>query len=258
MIQERMKVLSQREIADGIYELILEGSLAGKITEPGQFVHVRIGDQLIFPLLRRPISICSVNPEYNRLTLIYRRTGVGTERLAKSRPGDRIDMLGPLGHGFPPESADDGMRALIIGGGVGVPPLYGLSQVLSDRGVQVTHVLGFRSRKDIFYEDEFAALGETVIVTEDGSNGRKGRVTDVLDKMDFDVAYACGPLPMLKAVSELITEKPLFLSLEQRMGCGVGACLACVMSAADKQDEKGYRRVCCDGPVFKAGEVKLC
>jgi 2-polyprenylphenol hydroxylase and related flavodoxin oxidoreductases len=260
MIQEKMTVAEQTEIADGVYELRLVGRLATLVTEPGQFVHLRVTGEsgMLSPVLRRPISICSVDPVNQELTLIYRAVGLGTALLSHACPGMKIDVFGPLGHGFPVDEVPEGGRALMIGGGVGVPPLFGLSQELLGRGVQVSHILGFRSEKDIFYESQFATLGETVIFTDDGSNGHKGLVTDAINEAEYDVSYACGPLPMLKAVQNRITEKPLFLSMEQRMGCGIGACLACAVHTTDPLDHKGYRRVCCDGPVFRAGEVELC
>lgn len=260
MIQEDMIVSAQSEIADGVFEICLTGQLAMLVTEPGQFVHLRVtgATGMAAPVLRRPISICSVDPVRRELTLIYRVVGLGTELLSHAQTGMKIDVFGPLGHGFPTDIVPEGSRALIIGGGVGVPPLFGLSQALLDHGVQVRHILGFRSAKDIFYEDAFAALGETAILTEDGTNGREGLVTDALDEAAYDVAYACGPLPMLKALQDRITDKPLYLSMEQRMGCGIGACLACAVHTTDPDDAKGYRRVCCDGPVFRAGEVELC
>lgn len=260
MIQEDMTVSAQTEIADGVFELRLTGRLAATVAGPGQFVHLRVPGEtgMNAPVLRRPISICSADPVHQELTLIYRVVGLGTELLSRSRTGMKIDVFGPLGHGFPVDALPEGGRALMIGGGVGVPPLFGLSQALLDRGVQVRHILGFRSEKDIFYGHAFAALGETVILTEDGSNGRKGLVTDALGEAPFDAAFACGPLPMLKALQDRITDQPLYLSLEQRMGCGIGACLACAVHTTDPADAKGYRRVCCDGPVFRSGEVELC
>ncbi|MCO7128119.1 dihydroorotate dehydrogenase electron transfer subunit [Sporolactobacillus shoreicorticis] len=260
MMQENMRVLAHEEIADCIFELKLEGEMVWAITEPGQFVHIRVGggSQSVAPLLRRPISISSADPSKKTMTLIYRSGGLGTGLLSETGIGEKVDVLGPLGHGFPVEATPLQGKALVIGGGVGIPPLYGLSQELNARGIQVTHVLGFRSAKDVFYQMAFEKAGRTIIMTEDGTDGRRGRVTDVLDSVDFDVAYACGPIPMLKALEHAITEKPLFVSLEQRMGCGIGACMACVTRATDANDAKGYRRVCCDGPVFKAGEVELC
>lgn len=260
MIREDMTVVSHREIADGIFELKLQGGIAAQIASPGQFVHIRVAgaSDSVAPLLRRPVSICSADSDLRQLTLIYRRLGMGTKLLTKAAPGDEIDVLGPLGHGYPVDVVSKGGRALIIGGGVGVPPLYGLSQALSARGAHVMHILGFRSAKDVFYENEFSGLGDTTIVTEDGTAGCQGLVTDVLDQFPFDTAFACGPLPMLKAVQNRVAGRPLYLSLEQRMGCGVGACLACAIRTTDPSDTKGYRRVCCDGPVFKAGEVELC
>ncbi|MDN3954060.1 dihydroorotate dehydrogenase electron transfer subunit [Sporolactobacillus laevolacticus] len=260
MRQEAMRVLAHEKIADAIFELKLKGGMVNEITEPGQFVHIRVGGgaQTVAPLLRRPISICSADPSSEIMTLIYRSGGLGTGLLSQAVVGEKVDVLGPLGHGFPIDAVPAGGKALVIGGGVGVPPLYGLSQALTAQGVQVTHVLGFRSAKDVFYQDAFEKLGRTIVMTEDGTCGQKGRVTDVLNTIDFDVAYSCGPTPMLKAVEREITEKPLFVSLEQRMGCGIGACMACVTHTTDPGDSKGYRRVCCDGPVFKAREVELC
>lgn len=260
IIREEMTVVSQHEIADQIFELELEGKMASRVREPGQFVHIlpRGGQKGETALLRRPISICNTDPDHHRMTLIYRKGGKGTERFSRAESGMALDVLGPLGHGFPYDAAKKGSSAVIIGGGVGVPPLYGLSEALCARNVSVTHLLGFRAAKDVFYEEAFSKLGTTYIVTEDGSRGRQGIVTDFLQDISFDTAFACGPLPMLRAVQNLISAQPLFLSLEQRMGCGIGACMACVMHTTNPEDEKGYRRVCCDGPVFQAGEVELC
>lgn len=192
MIQEDMQVLEHQRIADGIYKLKLRGQLAEQIREPGQFVHVRVGgrSQSIAPLLRRPISISSADSAACTLTLIYRSGGLGTHLLSESAVGETVDVLGPLGHGFPVDAAPAGGNALLVGGGVGVPPLYGLSQALMSRGIQTTHILGFRSAKDVFYQQAFEAYGETYIMTEDGSCGKKGLVTDMLDRVSFDVAYA--------------------------------------------------------------------
>ncbi|MCO7174640.1 dihydroorotate dehydrogenase electron transfer subunit [Sporolactobacillus kofuensis] len=260
MRQESMQVIKHGEIADQIFEMKLQGELVCEITEPGQFVHILVdgASHSIAPLLRRPISISSANTSEKTMTLIYRGGGLGTGLLSKTAVGQSVDVLGPLGHGFPVMEAARGGHALIIGGGVGVPPLYGLSQALKEREIKVTHILGFRSAKDVFYQQAFEELGQTFIMTEDGTCGLKGRVTDVLGQLDFDIAYACGPLPMLRALENQITEKPLYLSLEQRMGCGIGACMACVAHTTDPNDSKGYRRVCSDGPVFKAREVELC
>ncbi|WKB34900.1 dihydroorotate dehydrogenase electron transfer subunit [Terrilactibacillus sp. S3-3] len=262
MKSEMMSVVSQRQIADAIFELKVQGKLAAAVCQPGQFVHLRVertpGPA---PLLRRPISICSVDTAKSELTMLYRAGGVGTKQLTSFQAGETIDVLGPLGNGFPVEAVPVGGRAVLIGGGIGVPPLYGLSRALLKKGVQVIHILGFRSKKDVFYRENFETLGRAIVMTEDGSAGEAGLVTDALRKMNnYDVAYACGPMPMLKAVASetAAAGKPLYLSLEQRMGCGIGACLACVCHTVDKNDEKGYRRVCADGPVFKAGEVELC
>jgi len=179
--------------------------------------------------------------------------------LAEKTAGEEVDVLGPLGHGFPVEETIPGETALLVGGGIGVPPLYELSIQLVNRGVQVIHVLGFQTKEAVFYESEFALLGETYIATADGSYGSKGFVTDVIgDKnLSFDTLYSCGPTPMLKALNSNFADKKVFLSLEERMGCGIGACFACVCHTGDDKDGTSYKKVCSDGPVFRAGEVIL-
>src|SRR5699024_5306104 len=145
--------------------------------------------------------------------------------------------------------------ALLIGGGIGVPPVYFLATELNKRGVNVISVLGFQGKEQVFYEDKFKALGDTIVVTNDGSYGEKGFVTDVFDQVeDFDTFYSCGPKPMLKAVAHSLAHKDGFISFEERMGCGVGACYACVLPT---HDEEGYKKICSDGPVFSASEVIL-
>lgn len=256
---ELCTVISQKEIAPNIFELILEGELSGGMNEPGQFVHVKVADG-IDPLLRRPLSIANIDKEQNQFTLIYRKQGRGTSILAEKRTGDKVDILGPLGHGFPVEEVQKGETALLVGGGIGVPPLYELSKRLREQGVKVIHVLGFQTKEAVFYEGAFAELGKTFIATEDGTHGEKGFVTDVIErkKLTFDCLYSCGPTPMLKALKNSYGEKnKVYLSLEERMACGIGACFACVCHTSEHPNSSSYKKVCSDGPVFAAEEVLL-
>lgn len=250
--QERMKVVSQLSIARHIFELTVEGGLVDEMAEPGQFVHVRVADSFE-PLLRRPISVASIDKENKRFTMIYRAEGRGTRILADKKAGDEIDVLGPLGHGFPVKQAEK--KAFLIGGGIGVPPLYELAKQLNSRGIETVHILGFESKQAIFYEEQFKALGDTHIATVDGSHGTEGFVTHILNELphDFDTYFSCGPTAMLEAVQWAYPQKRGYLSYEQRMGCGIGACFACVCRTT--KSETDYIKVCSDGPVFPAGVV---
>ncbi|MFF6015059.1 dihydroorotate dehydrogenase electron transfer subunit [Lysinibacillus fusiformis] len=254
--QEKMTVVSQKQIATNIFELTLHGQLVQDMT-PGQFVHVKVSDSLE-PLLRRPISIANIDKDNNEFTMIYRAEGRGTKVLATNREGQQVNVLGPIGNGFPVDAVKEGGTALLVGGGIGVPPLHELSKQLNARGVKTIHVLGFQTEDVCFYEEEFSALGETHYVTVDGSKGTKGFVTNVLESRapEFDVFYSCGPLLMLKALEGFYPEKEGFLSFEERMGCGIGACFACVCKTTD-QVAKDYVKVCSDGPVFPKGTVAL-
>ncbi|WP_342559282.1 dihydroorotate dehydrogenase electron transfer subunit [Metasolibacillus sp. FSL K6-0083] len=253
---ERMTVVRQVKIAHNIFELVLQGELVQDMS-PGQFVHVKVSDTFE-PLLRRPISIADVNKENQQFTMIYRAEGRGTTVLSLAVAGQEIDVLGPLGHGFPVEAAPVDGTALLVGGGIGVPPLHELSKQLNARGVRTIHVLGFQSDNVTFYEQQFNKLGDTYYVTVDGTKGTKGFVTTLLDdlKPEFDVFYCCGPLPMLKAMENTYPHKEGYLSFEERMGCGIGACFACVCQTTE-QVEKDYVKVCSDGPVFPKGVVQL-
>ncbi|NRD78812.1 dihydroorotate dehydrogenase electron transfer subunit [Bacillus sp. BRMEA1] len=253
--KELCQIINQREIAADIFELTVEAKFVQEITEPGQFVHIRVADS--DPLLRRPISISSYNKSSNQLTMIYRREGKGTTKLAELSADKKLDILGPLGNGFPVDEVSKGETALLVGGGIGVPPLYELSNQLKAKGVKVIHVLGFQTESAVFYEQEFLKNGETYVTTVDGSFGTKGFVTDIMKNLAFDCIYTCGPTPMLRAIEQMFTDKKVFLSLEERMGCGVGACFACVCKQADDPAGVSYKKVCSDGPVFRAGEVLI-
>jgi dihydroorotate dehydrogenase electron transfer subunit len=256
--QEQCLVIDQMEIAEAIYKLTLQGELVSEMRQPGQFVHLKIGDGQE-PLLRRPISISSIDITKKQFSMIYRKEGVGTAKLSEKLIGMKVDVLGPLGNGFPVKETNRGGLAILVGGGIGVPPLLELSRQLVANGVKVIHILGFQSHQVVFGEEEFSELGETYIVTVDGSYGHRGFVTDVINtyKWDFETMYACGPTPMLKALEAGFPDKKVFLSLEERMGCGIGACFACVCHTANDPTGYTYKKVCSDGPVFQAGEVLL-
>ncbi|WP_243386770.1 dihydroorotate dehydrogenase electron transfer subunit [Bacillus kexueae] len=256
MRKEKMIVLHHEQIAHNIYEIILTGSIVEDISAPGQFVHVKIDDQSDL-LLRRPISIAEFNRKESWLKLIYRAEGAGTKRMAQIQKGSKVDILGPLGNGFPIYELNEDNRALIVGGGIGVPPLYELSKQLVQKGVIVQHVLGFHTEEVIFYDEKFEFLGDTWITTVDGSKGYKGFVTDVLKEkeLSFDVLFSCGPSPMLKAIESMYPNQHVYISLEERMGCGIGACFACVCPVKNDASKQGYKKICTDGPVFKSGEV---
>jgi dihydroorotate dehydrogenase electron transfer subunit len=256
--QEDMIVVSQNLIAQNIFELTLKGSLVDEMDQPGQFVHIRIQNS-ISPLLRRPISIAAMHKEKRCVTIIYRAEGNGTVLLSEKKVGETVNVLGPLGNGFPTDVLKQGEKALLVGGGIGVPPLYELSLRLKEQGVEVIHVLGYETANKSFYIDKFSQLGATYIATVDGSLGTKGFVTNVIDQygIEFDCLYACGPMPMLRALEENHGSKNGYISLEQRMGCGIGACLACVCHVTNDPTMNKYRKVCSDGPVFKMGEVIL-
>jgi dihydroorotate dehydrogenase electron transfer subunit len=254
--KELCKIISQEEIAKDIFELTVEANLVNEISAPGQFVHIRI-DKALDPLLRRPISISSINKLKSQFTMIYRKEGKGTSLLAEKSQGVLLDILGPLGNGFPVNEVNAGETALLVGGGIGVPPLYELSNQLIAKGVKVIHVLGFQTQSAVFYEQEFLKNGETYVTTVDGSYGKKGFVTDVIKDLVFDCLYTCGPTPMLKAIEKEYSHKKVFLSLEERMGCGVGACFACVCKTSNELEAVSYKKVCSDGPVFRAGEVVI-
>ncbi|SEH71695.1 dihydroorotate oxidase B, electron transfer subunit [Halobacillus karajensis] len=249
MINELMSILSHEPLAEDTYRLVLHGKMVHEIKEPGQFVHIRMDGFY----LRRPVSISDYDPLNETITLIYKVMGDGTEALTKQNHS--LEVLGPLGQGFPIDQIHAN-HALLIGGGVGVPPLYSLAKQLRRKGVSVTSILGFRSKEEAFLLEDFEALGDVHITTENGTLGRCGRVTDVLSEMagNCDMYFTCGPTAMLKAVANDLPDTPGFLSMEERMGCGIGACFACVVPS---KDEKGYKRICCDGPVFRAEEVVL-
>ncbi len=240
MLEAKFTVLENRELAPNVYRLRLGGNTSA-ITAPGQFLELRIPGFF----LRRPLSVCDW--DLDTVTILYRVAGGGTDALSMMQPGQVIDALTGLGNGF--DLASCGERTLVIGGGIGVPPMYGLTKRLLDAGKTPVAILGFNRADEIFYRAEFEALGvKTIVATADGSCGVKGFVTDAMPA-EFDTFCACGSMPMLRALCEK-TAKPGFLSLEARMGCGFGACMGCTIAT-----KNGPKRVCKEGPVFRKEEI---
>ena len=242
-----MEIVSNKKIANDVYEMKLTGKGAAKITAPGQFVNIKVSTLESQPYLRRPMSVCEYDDEH--LAIIYKVVGKGTKILRDKQPGEKLDMLLGLGNGFP---LPDIKKAVLIGGGVGVPPMYSLGRQLKEKGVEVTTILGFNSKADVFYEDEFKAFGEVYVCTMDGSYGQKGNVIDVLNtnNITYDKYFSCGPGKMLDALVKF-DDKNGYLSFEARMGCGFGACMGC----SCKVKTKPYKRICVEGPVLEASEV---
>lgn len=245
-------IVHQKRVADEVYELTVSEPYLAQAAEAGQFLHIQTG-QFGQPLLRRPISIADVNRDKGTLTCLYKVVGKGTAVLAGRSEGESLNILGPLGNGFPIDQIEQGSHVILIGGGVGIPPLYILAKELIEKGIRCSAYLGFRSATDVFYDKEFEALCDVYIATEDGSHGYKGYVTDIVSTAGILTYYACGPKPMLTKVKHQLPMQG-YLSLEERMGCGVGACLACVCPT---NTEKQYAKVCSDGPVFLSKEVIL-
>ncbi len=245
-----VKILSNMKIAKETYQMDLDA--AGFPLEdfkPGMFIHIQIkGDGL---LLRRPISLFSVDEERKILSVIYKDLGQGTHIMSLMEQGEKLNFLGPLGNAFPLK--EDGSAVVLVGGGVGIPPLYELGKRLRENGVQVITVLGFRDEESMFCIEDFKTLGPVHVATEDGSVGIKGFVTQIMDQgeIDFETIYACGPKVMLKALDLRYREsKTGYFSFEERMACGTGACYGCMVETTG-----GLKRVCKDGPVFMLGEV---
>lgn len=251
-VKETAIVLSQECLNGGVYSMWIKTDIA-KEAIPGQFISVYTKDAS--KLLPRPISICEIKED--RLRIVYRVAGDGTKEFSSYKEGEEITILGPLGNGF---TKTDYERALLIGGGIGIPPMLGLAQKLAGT---VSIVAGYRNGKETFLADELKEVGTLYIATDDGSLGTDGTVIDAIheNQVEADVIYACGPKPMLKAVKEYAQMKGIkaYISMEERMACGVGACLGCVCKSSQTDDHSKVRnkRICKDGPVFEASEVEL-
>lgn len=259
MKQEMMTILDQQELAPNIYQITLQGELVKEMKKPGQFLHIRVPRADL--LLRRPISLNQIDLETKTCQIIYRIEGEGTRAFAELQAGDQLDVLGPLGNGFDLSGLKAGDTAYIVGGGIGVPPLYQLSQELLKLGVKPIHFLGFASAEVMYYQEEFMALGECRFATDDGSYGIQGNVGNLLlaaQDVTPAAVFACGNKGMLKTVDQLYQQHPnAQLSFESRMACGVGACYACVCHLQDDETGQKSVKVCDEGPVFPAGKVVI-
>ncbi len=241
MKQGLFQITENRKIAKNTYLMVLKGDTSD-ITASGQFINIKL-DGLF---LRRPISVCDCDSE--TVTIIYKAVGVGTEQMAKIKAGETLDVLTGLGNGY--DLSKSGDRPLLLGGGAGVPPMYMLAKQLLKEGKKVSVVLGFNTQEEIFFIDEFKAIGcDVTVCTADGSVGVKGFVTDAMVNIDYTYFYTCGPEPMLKAIDKVAVTSGQ-LSFEERMGCGFGACMGCSCKT-----KYGNKRICKDGPVLNREEI---
>ena len=241
MKQGFFEIVENKALTEAVYKMVLRGDISA-ITASGQFVNIKL-DGLY---LRRPISVCDLGED--TVTILYKVVGKGTEQMSRMQCGETLDVLTGLGNGY--DLTLSGDRPLLLGGGVGVPPMYLLAKQLIAEGKKVSVVLGFNTKAEIFYEEEFRALGAAVTVTTaDGSYGLKGFVTDAMKDMDYTHFYACGPEPMLKAIFKTSVTSGQ-MSFEKRMGCGFGACMGCSCKTIT-----GYKRICKEGPVMKKEEI---
>ena len=241
MKQGLFRIIENKHLTDTVMQMRLAGDTSA-ITASGQFVNVLLSGKF----LRRPISVCDCEGEV--LTLVYKVVGGGTEQMSRMAVGETLDVLTGLGNGY--DLSLSGERPLLLGGGVGVPPMYMLAKQLIAEGKSVTVILGFNTASEVFYKDEFEALGARVLVTTvDGSMGIRGFVTDAMKEIDYTYFYTCGPEPMLKAVYRASATEGQF-SFEERMGCGFGACMGCSCKTIT-----GYKRICKEGPVMKKEEI---
>ena len=240
MKQSIFTIIENKPLTRVVYKMVLEGE-TGAITASGQFVNIQLSGKF----LRRPISVCDWNEE--ALTIVYKVVGHGTEQMAGMAQGEKLDILTGLGNGYDLSLA--GSRPVLIGGGVGVPPMYGAAKRLAEQGIRAAVILGFNTASEIFYEEEFKKLGcDVTVTTVDGSYGVKGFVTNALPE-NYTYFYTCGPEPMLKAVYKA-TSTSGQMSFEERMGCGFGACMGCSCKTLT-----GYKRICKEGPVMKKEEI---
>ena len=240
MKQGLFEIVSNIPLTENVYKMVMRGDTSA-ITAPGQFVNIKLEGLY----LRRPISVCDVQGD--ELTIIYKTVGKGTKQMSAMTEG-KLDVLTGLGNGY--DLSVSGDHPVLLGGGVGVPPMYLLARKLIAEGKQVSVILGFNTKDEVFYEDQFKSLGAAVTVTTaDGSYGVKGFVTDALKDLDYSYFYTCGPEPMLKAVYKASSTSGQ-MSFEKRMGCGFGACMGCSCKTIT-----GYKRICKEGPVMRKEEI---
>lgn len=259
--QEIATVVKQRELVEGIYDLTLQTKDIAAAAKAGQFVSVYSNDPS--KLLPRPISLCGIDKEKGQIRLVYRVTGegTGTEEFSKLKEGDSVKILGPLGNGF---TVEEGKTAFLIGGGIGVPPMLQLAKDINASGdvPKMQIIMGYRD-ENTFLLDEFKEQAESFVSSDNGAVGTKGTVVDAIkaNNLKADVIYACGPTPMLRALRDYADENGMtcYISMEERMACGIGACLACVCKTKEKDHHSNVnnKRICKEGPVFNAKEVEL-
>ncbi len=251
-ILEKCMVAENTKLGEGLYLMVMEAPMIAEKAGCGQFLHISCGEGT---LLRRPISICTWFGSLIRI--VFQTKGEGTKWLSERRTGDVLDVLGPLGHGF--DITALGAKPVFIGGGIGVPPMLACAQKAKEDGTNATAILGFRNENAVILEGDFQKVCETFVTTDDGSYARKGFVTDVLYEQLADCTgiAACGPRIMLKNIAAIAKKAqiPCQVSMEERMGCGIGACLVCACTLKDGNGQKYYGHVCKDGPVFNAEEV---
>lgn len=250
--KEQAVVISQEQIAPAIYSLWIKTDKIAQYAKAGQFISIYCDDGS--RLLPRPISICEIDKEDSSLHLVYRIAGKGTAEFSEKQTGDHLSVMGPLGNGFPKKEK----KAFLIGGGIGIPPMLQLAKELN---CEKQIVLGFRD--ELFLMDEFKKQGKVYVATEDGSAGTEGNVLDAIREngLDAEIIYACGPMPMLRALKEYAEKNHIecWISMEERMACGIGACLACVCQSKEKDAHSNVKnkRICKEGPVFRAEEVEF-
>lgn len=254
--KEWCTVIEQTQLQDGIYSMWIQTETIAEGAKPGQFISMYCDDAS--RILPRPISLCEIDREQKRVRVVYRVAGKGTEEFSKLTAGDKIAVLGPLGNGFPLEKAE-GRTVFLMGGGIGIPPMLETAkQLKADKKI----IVGYRD-SNLFLKEELEAAGEVYIASEDGSVGTKGNVIDAIreNALTGDIIFACGPTPMLRAIKAFAEEAKMecYISMEERMACGVGACLACVCKSKDVDEHSHVhnKRICKDGPVFEASEVEL-
>lgn len=256
--KEIAEIVSQERLSEGIYSMWIRTE-ASKTAVPGQFISMYTNDES--KLLPRPISICEIDKKGGALRVVYRVTGenTGTSQFSELKAGDTLPIIGPLGNGFPLEKAV-GKKAFLVGGGIGVPPILELSKQIHCEKTQI--LMGYRNA-DTFLKEQFEENGQVYISTEDGSVGTKGNVMDAIgeNELSADIIFACGPTPMLRAMKQYAEANNIecYISLEERMACGIGACLACVCKSKEKDAHSNVnnKRICKDGPVFLSTEVEL-
>ena len=237
--QDIYEIISNISLTKDVFKMVLKGDTQ-YITAPGQFINLKLDGKF----LRRPISVCDYDGE--TITIIYKTVGDGTKQMSEMKAGERLDCITGLGNGY---DISKSKKPLVIGGGVGVPPMYNLTKCLIADGQKPTVILGFNTKAEVFYEDEFKALGaEVIVATADGSYGVKGFVTDAMPE-DYDYFYTCGPMPMFRAIENKVKTSGQY-SFEERMGCGFGACMGCSCKT-----KYGYKRICKDGPVLEREEI---